>query len=132
LAAPHGTGRCHAATAALASAFQTRDRDDWIALLDAAGVPCAPVVTREELFDAAHLRTNELLVDQAHPQWGRTTNAGALIRATGTPGRVERVAPALSEHARDILAELGYSADEQRALLASGAVVDPHARAGAP
>ncbi len=125
LAAPLGTHVCETATDALASAFQTRARDEWVAALDAAGVPCAPIVARSELLDAAHIRANGLVVDQDDPQWGRTTNTGMLIRAAGTPGRIVLRAPALSEHATEILDELGYSAEEQRALVAAGAVKLP-------
>ena len=87
------------------------------------------MVTREELLDAEHVRANELVIEQQHPLWGATTNLGMLVRATGTPGRIERMAPALSEHADDILRELGYSAEDQAALVASGAVLMPQAGA---
>lgn len=125
LAAPYGTAPCRSASDALASAFATRTRDEWIVALDAAGVPCAPVVTRDELLDCDFVTANELVVHQDDPQWGRTANTGMLIRALGTPGRIERPAPQLSEHAAEILDALGYSAAEQAALAEAGAVLLP-------
>ena len=125
LAAPHGEPACTAATEALAGAFATRTRDEWIAILDAADVPCAPIYTRAEAVTLPHFLDNHLTVEQLHPRWGATTNCGALIQPSLTPARLDRTAPALSEHAHDILAEAGYSPDEIAALVDSGAVLAP-------
>ncbi|MDA1004157.1 MAG: hypothetical protein O3B31_12560, partial [Chloroflexi bacterium] len=83
------------------------------------------IAAREAVLDADYVTANDLVIQQDDPQWGRTTNTGMLIRALGTPGRIARPAPRLSEHAREILDALGYSAAEQAALAASGAVIIP-------
>ena len=125
LAAPHGTPPSTIASEALTGAFATRPRDEWLAALDAVGVPCAPILRRHVAAGEPLFEDNDLVVTQAHPDWGATTNYGLLIRPSVTGGRLERPAPRLSEHAREILEEAGYAADEVAALAASGVVVLP-------
>jgi crotonobetainyl-CoA:carnitine CoA-transferase CaiB-like acyl-CoA transferase len=125
LTAPHGSAACTQATDALAGAFQTRDRDSWIALLDEVSVPCNAVIPRSDVLHAAHVRDNNLAVDIDHPTWGRVTDLGMLIRASATPGRITQRAPLHSEHAHDVLGELGVSGEAADALLARGIVARP-------
>ena len=125
LAAPYGEPACSAATEALLTAFAMRSREEWIEALDAAGVPCAPIYRRAEAVLLPHLTANDLVVEQQHSQWGSTTNHGLLIQPSITRGRLDRPAPALSEHAEEILAEVGYDESEIAALVETGAVVLP-------
>ena len=125
LAAPYGTPPNVIASEALAGAMATRPRDQWIAALDAVGVPCAPILRRHAATREAVFEDNDLVVTQAHADWGETTNYGLLIRPSVTAGRLDRPAPRLSEHAREILEEAGYEADEVAALAANGVVLLP-------
>jgi len=43
-------------------------------------------------------------------------------RFSGTPAEIRRPAPALGEHTREILAEIGYTADEIDGLRADGVI----------
>ena len=108
---------------ALAVAFSTRPVEAWIAALDAAGVPSNAITPRGETLRNEAMLANGLVVEQQHPEYGATTNVGMLVHASETPGRIDRTAPALSEHAGEVLAELGYSDAERRALAEAGAVV---------
>ena len=42
--------------------------------------------------------------------------AGATARFSKTPGQIETPPPALSQHTEEILCQLGYSLEEQKAL----------------
>lgn len=125
LAAPWGEPACRSASEALSSAFAMRSRDEWIEALDAAGVACAPIYRRAEAVRLAHFTENELVVEQPHPDWGITTNYGALIQPSVTVGRLERSAPRLSEHAAEILGAAGYDDEAIAALVAAGAIIEP-------
>ncbi len=125
VAAPYGTPPNEIASDALATAFATRPRADWIATLNAVEVPCVPVLARHEAADQPHFTANNLVVSQPHADWGTTTNYGLLIRPGVTRGRLERPAPRLSEHASEVLAEAGYTAEEIAALGAAGTIVLP-------
>jgi crotonobetainyl-CoA:carnitine CoA-transferase CaiB-like acyl-CoA transferase len=125
LAAPFGEPACSSATEALHSAFAMKSRDEWIEALDAAGVPCAPIYRRAEAVRLPHFTENGLVAEQPHPDWGITTNYGALIQPSVTAGQLERSAPRLSEHAAEILGAAGYDGEAIAALVAAGAVVKP-------
>jgi crotonobetainyl-CoA:carnitine CoA-transferase CaiB-like acyl-CoA transferase len=101
----------------------TRDRDDWIAAFDAAGVPAGPVHSVGEALSHPQALAREMVVELDHPQAGRTRAIGAPIKFSETPCAIERHAPAIGEHTREVLAEHGYDATAIDALLASGAAV---------
>ena len=101
----------------VAGILARRGRAEWLAAFATRGIPSSPVHTLGELSD--------------HPQ----TEASGMVLRDGTfqtvasPLRVdgERLAlrlrpPALGEHSRTVLAELGYEADQIDALIAGGVV----------
>ncbi len=71
-------------------------------------VPVGPVNTNRDLVADPHLRRRDMLVDLDTPGGTRpTTFVNTAIKYTGTPAGVHRRAPALGEHTREILAEIG-------------------------
>ena len=125
VAAPHGTAPNALASEALAAAFATRDREAWLRALAEAGVGCAPIVRGDVAATQPHFEANGLVVTQPHADWGETRNYGALIQPAVTPAWLDRAAPRLSEHAREVLEEAGYPLEEVAALAEAGVVVLP-------
>ena len=87
--------------------FATGTSADWLTRLDAAEVPCAPVLTRWELLADPQVAANGLIVEFDQPRLGRVRQARPAARFEGTPSRVPSPAPGLGEHTRAVLAELG-------------------------
>jgi len=93
-------------------ALLERPAAEWLERLTAAGVPCAPVQTRNQLIRHPHVEALGLVVETDHPAAGRLRQARAAARFSRTPPEIRRGAPRLGEHTQEILAELGYSNEE--------------------
>jgi len=103
-----------------------RTKDEVLAELTRAHVPCAPVRTTREVVEDPHLRARSVWVDIDHPRRGRTKVPVSPIRLHGAPpARVARPAPLLGQDTDRVLSELlGTTADELAALHAAG-VIEP-------
>ncbi len=99
-----------------------RTRADWIAALDAAGVPAGPVHSLGEALTHPQTLARGMVVDLVHPQAGATKAIGCPVHFSATPAHVDRPAPLLGEHTRDVLRESGYSDDEIDAFVTAGVV----------
>ena len=99
-----------------------RGKDEVLAILTEAHVPCAPVRTTREVVNDPHLNARGLWADIEHPRRGKTRVPNSPIRLHGAaPGIVARPAPLLGQDTDRVLAELlGLTADELTALRAAG------------
>ncbi len=100
----------------------TRSKAHWIEVLDAAGVPVGPVHTIEEALTHPQTLSREMVVDLVHPQAGATKALGCPIHFSKTPTRIDRPAPMLGEHSRELLREYNYSDAEIDGFLANGVI----------
>ena len=107
----------------VAECLLEKSRDEWVTALDAADVPCMPVLRRVEVMDDPQVQANGTVVEIEHPNAGTVRQAMPAARFDRTPVPSPRPAPGLSENARDILHEVGYSADEISALTGEGVVI---------
>lgn len=82
--------------------FEGRSGADWLAVLEAHGVPCGPFLTFADLWASEQVQANEQIVEREHP-WGVVKVGGAPWRFSATPARLER-APAIDEHRDEVLA----------------------------
>ena len=90
--------------------FRAKTNAEWLALLDAAGVPAGPVRFVEELFDHPQVEANNFAVDVNHRDLGNVRMAGPLVAFSDTPLQAGDL-PALGEHTDEVLVEMGYSSD---------------------
>ncbi len=111
--------------------FRSRTSDDWLATLEAAGVPAGPVLFTEELLDDPQVLANDLVTELEHQLMGPVRMVGAPLQMSLTPLRVQGASPALGQHNEEVLASLGYSAEEVEALRAAGVIGDALAESAA-
>lgn len=105
--------------------LRERTTAEWIERLEAAGVPCAPVLTRREAIRHPQVAANGILLESDHPAAGRLRQARTPAEFSKTPAEHRFGAPALGGNTREILAEAGFSAVEIDALIESGAAAQP-------
>jgi glutaryl-CoA transferase len=91
----------------IAEILLTRETADWIARLEAAGVPCGPINTVPQVFEEDQVRHRGMLADIAHPLAGTVPQVVSPMRFTDAPLAFERAPPLLGEHTAEILRELG-------------------------
>jgi crotonobetainyl-CoA:carnitine CoA-transferase CaiB-like acyl-CoA transferase len=104
--------------------FGERTTAEWIDRLDAAGVPGGPVYTYDETLADEHVLAREMVLEAEHPVIGPIRTLGFPIKYSETPLSIREVAPTVGQHTADVLARLGYSADEIATLAEEGVVQD--------
>jgi glutaryl-CoA transferase len=97
----------------LAEIFLDRSTDEWLKLLNSVGVPCAPVQTVDQVFQAPQVLHREMLVQVEHPTAGIVRMAGIPIKFSATPASVRLPPPLLGQHTEEVLASwLGMDGQE--------------------
>ena len=111
---------------ALASTIEsvtvTKPAAHWLAALEAAGVPCAPIQDFGQVFTDPHLLARQYFWDAPHPKVGLVRQLGSPMRFSQTPVRQDKAGPLLGEDSAQLLAELGYGSEEVRGLIDSRVV----------
>jgi len=111
-----------ALSALMDTVLVTRDKAEWLAAFDAAGVPAGSVHNLGEALTHPQTLARGMVVDLVHPEAGATRALGCPLHFSATPARVDRPAPLLGEHTREVLRECGYSAAEVESFIAEGVV----------
>ncbi|MBT4489411.1 MAG: CoA transferase [Rhodospirillaceae bacterium] len=107
----------------LADVLRQKSRDDWIAVLSDAGIPCGAIRTVGEICESETLKQRGMIWSMDHPSAGEVRNIANPIELTGTPFPKPSAPPRLGEHTDDVLRDvLGFSADKIAALKDQGAV----------
>jgi crotonobetainyl-CoA:carnitine CoA-transferase CaiB-like acyl-CoA transferase len=105
-----------------AEVLRTKTSAEWLAALDAAEVPCAPIQTRADLLADPQVAANELIVESVHPHAGPMRQPRPAARFAGTPAELRSCAPMPGEHTDAVLEAAGIAADERAALRESGVI----------
>ncbi|MCC5888569.1 MAG: CoA transferase [Gammaproteobacteria bacterium] len=100
-----------------AEVLATRSSSQWLQALDAAGVPCAPVLSRAQVLTHEQILANDLLAEYVHPQAGRIRQPRPAARFGATPADIRGPAPALGADTATLLAELGFDEQEVQQLM---------------
>ena len=103
----------------------TKTAEQWLQLLEDAGVPCAPVLTRSEMVGHAQVQATGIVVETEHQHAGRLRQARNAARFEATVPEIRYGAPHLGENTLELLAELGYDEARCEALLRDGVISTP-------
>ena len=110
-------------TRLLQEIFSRRPTQEWLELLEAAGVPNGPINNVAQVFEEPQVRARGVRVELDHPVAGKLPTVASPMRFSGTPLEHKLAPPLLGEHTEEILRErLGRSAAQIAALRAEGVI----------
>ena len=107
-------------SAMLRHAFAQRTRADLIAALDGAGVPCGAINSVPEVFEDPQVKARGMLKYVPHPSGVDVPQVSSPMRFAQTPLQDLAAPPLLGQHSRQVLEELGYTAERIDQLQAAG------------
>lgn len=96
----------------LGKSFARRTTQEWVDLLNAAGVPCGPIYDMQQVFEdpqVQHLPTTTTL---EHPRRGPIRVLNQPVILSRTPAQVTRTQCEAGAHNHEILGQLGFSENE--------------------
>jgi formyl-CoA transferase len=110
--------RNRAAVEALVGEFiAARTQAEALAFFDAAEVTVGPVCDEADLAEDPYVAEREVLVEVPDEAAGSLPMHNVVPRLSATPGALRRPAPALGEHNRELLSDLGCTEAEIEALM---------------
>jgi crotonobetainyl-CoA:carnitine CoA-transferase CaiB-like acyl-CoA transferase len=102
---------------AIESIMMARSCAEWLAALDAAGIPCGRINSYAEVFSDPQVSARDMTVSVDHPTLGVLTTLGTPVKMSRTPLNAGRRAPLLGEHTAQVLADFGFTTDQIQSLL---------------
>ena len=98
-------------------------REEIFAAGQGAGVPCAPVLTADEVVSNEHLIARDYFADIRHPDAGSLAYPGLPFGLSDAPSEQAMPAPRLGQHNHEVFGEiLGIGRAELKALGRQGVV----------
>ncbi|MBI1942935.1 MAG: CoA transferase [Betaproteobacteria bacterium] len=110
-------------TRLIQSVFEKRSTAEWLALLDAAGVPNGPINNVAQVFAEPQVRARGVKIELEHPAAGKLPLVASPMRFSGTPLEYRLAPPLLGEHTDAVLRELLGKSDAELAQLRAEGVL---------
>ncbi|WP_050460594.1 CaiB/BaiF CoA transferase family protein [Herbaspirillum autotrophicum] len=101
----------------LRQATVMRSTAEWIAALEAGGVPCGPINRMDQVFADPQVQARGMRIGLPHPLAGTVPLVANPIRLSGSPTSYRHAPPLLGQHTGEVLSEwLGMDAAALAAL----------------
>ena len=106
--------------AVLKKVLLTKPRDEWVKILTGANVPCAPVLSLEEVTADKHLNFRGVFPEVENASHKKVKQVAYPARFSETQPRIRRLPPVLGEHTGEILEWLCYTPADIKELRKKG------------
>jgi crotonobetainyl-CoA:carnitine CoA-transferase CaiB-like acyl-CoA transferase len=111
-------------------ALAARDANEWIPLINDAGVPCSPVLDMGQALDHPFTASLEMVQEVDHASLGSLRILGQAVKLEHSEDEwLVHPPPLLGQHSIEVCRELDYDEDRIEALLATGVICQAGARA---
>lgn len=104
----------------------TKTTEEWIEIIDGAGVPCGPVLTYDQTWEDPQVLARDMVAEVEHPIIGPMKTCAPPTKFSDMDFSVRRPAPWLGQHTAEVLREAGYDDARIAALFDKGAIFDAH------
>jgi len=111
-----------ALNAELNSALSVKKSEEWISILNAAGVPCGPIYSMDQVFADPQVQHLHAAATVKHPVLGEIRVVNQAVGLSRTPATMASATPEIGQHTDEVLAEVGYSAADIAALRKNKAI----------
>ena len=101
-----------ALNAELNAILGTKKSQEWITILNTAGVPCGPIYSMDQVFADPQVQHIQAAATVKHPALGEIRVVNQAVGLSRTPATMASATPELGQHTDEVLAEAGYSAAE--------------------
>jgi formyl-CoA transferase len=110
-----------------------RSQHENVLFFEQAEVTIGPIYDIAQILEDPHFAAREVLAEYPDADMGTFPMHHVVPRLSATPGAIRTPAPALGQHNRELLAQVGVDAQAYERLLAAGTVYEgPPAAAAAP
>jgi len=104
--------------------FPQKSAEEWVKIIDAAGVPCGPINTIDKVLNEPQINARNMIVDVEDKKAGKIKIAGNPIKMSSLDDISHRKpAPEVGENNFEVLSEmLGLSKEEVEQLKQNGVI----------
>jgi formyl-CoA transferase len=96
--------------------------DEWIEILNKAGVPCGEINTIDKVFESPQIKHLGMAAPMNSYERGETHVVSQPVMLSRTGSSVKHPPPKLGQHTNEVLGEIDLSADDIAALRRDGVV----------
>lgn len=108
----------------LAQMVKQKTKQEWIGLLEEAGVPCGPINNLHEVFENEQVIARGVELQVPHPTAGQMKLVASPMHLSNTPVEVRLPPPLLGQHTDEILHQYLQMSDAQIAELRSKGIIN--------
>src|SRR5439155_7710889 len=114
--APARSKNRDALNAEIGKLTEKKSTETWVRELNAAGVPCGPIYSIDQMFEDAQVRHLGIAQDVPNAENRHIRLVGQPVTLSRTPSQMAARPPEFGEQTNEVLAEFGFTADEIGAL----------------